>query len=78
MHIMVRDVSFLRSLSFREVKIALISLNAVDLVNVQSTVFVKNDKNVLKQRHVLGFLSFRNNTNIAAYPKSVITRYTCS
>ena len=38
MHIMVRDVSFLRSISFREVKISLISLNAVDLVKLQSKI----------------------------------------
>ena len=38
MHVMVRDVSFLSSRSFREVKISLISLNAVDLVNLHSTI----------------------------------------
>lgn len=37
-HIMLRDVSFLSSLSFREDKILLISFDVVDLVNLQSTI----------------------------------------
>lgn len=36
--IMLRDVSFLSSLSFREDKILLISFDVVDLVNLQSTI----------------------------------------
>ena len=58
MHIMVRDVSFLRSISFKEVKISLISLNAVDLVKLQSKIspfslrtmiktFLNSDRNLV-------------------------------
>ena len=78
MHIMAKDVSFLPSRSFREVKRSLISWNAEDLVNLHSTIFVKNNTNVLEQRHELVFLSFRNKTNIAPDFRSVITSYTCS
>ena len=38
MHIMAKDVSFLPSRSFREVKTLLISWNAEDLVNLHSTI----------------------------------------
>lgn len=38
MHIMAKDVSFLPSRSFREVKRSLISWNAQDLVNLHSTI----------------------------------------
>ena len=38
MHIVMRDVSYLSSRSFREVKISLITLYTVDLVNLQSTI----------------------------------------